>query len=567
MLKKNAAKIVCAIIIVFLFTTILLTSVSATTLITSNEGSMAGSIYFSTPDIAAQTFTVRSSDYDVTSVEVLVGCLGDIGTMYVEICNTDSDGYPSGDAISTGTLTSLPGMNPNWVRVSMSPYTLSAGQKYAIVCSAPYADRKQLPNGWPWSVGVWAFSSTSYDGGAGFSNNGNGWAIISADLMFRVYGDAQSTSTPPPTPAPTPSPSPEPEAPTYTVWKSGSNYYAKDAYGDPVPGYGSGNDSASVIINACVGAIRTGGEIAIREGEFICTGTIYVTGKAILFRGTGKGEIGQAGTSLTFNSSFNGFDINVNPGNVYTTSVTIEDMLIHGAPSNGTAIKSKGRYLTVRHVDIEQFDVGISLEMANGYSAGDSLIDDCVIRHCEYQGVLIGSNDNRMSNVIVHHCWQGLELSGFSGGLNAYNVHLWGNRANGLLITNSSKDHFYNLQCDEDGNYNVVISPWANQNGYVRDIKFMNCFFWSDKKEVVNPTYSGALYFGGDRPIDNVSIIGGKIGIPCFKADTKMKKVGNNANGTFIRMVDLNDATNDPIYPFTTGSSTSDIYLCQGITP
>lgn len=509
----------------------------------------------------AQTFTVGSTNHTVTSIELYMFSVNNVtGNLVVDITATDG-GLPTGPALATGTypISNISPLGSEIEIEGFGGYELSANTMYAIVCHAPDCNPYY---GWL----TWYFASSGgYNKGNAVQGYGT-WSQTSFDCYFKVYG-TPTGPTPTPTPTPNPSPSPEPEAPTYTVWKSGPKYYAKDAHGDPVPEYESGSDSASVIINACVDAISTGGEIAIREGEFICTGTIYVTGKAILFKGTGKGEIGQAGTILTFNSSFNGFDINVNPGNVYTTSVTIEDMLIHGAPSTGTAIKSKGRYLTIRHVDIEQFGVGISLEMADGYSAGDSLIDDCVIRHCEYQGVLISSNDNRMSNVFVHHCWQGLELSGFSGGLNAYNIHLWGNTANGLLITNSSKDFFYNLQCDEDANYNVVITPRASQNEYVRDIKFMNCFFWSDKKETVNPTYSGALYFGGDRPIDNVSIIGGKIGIPGFKAYTKMKKVGNNAIGTFIRMVDLNDATNDPIYPFTTGSSTSDIYLCQGITP
>ncbi len=588
MLKKNVAKLLSVVIAVSLVTAIFLSGVSADyTLIASNESSPSASSIIGGSYMAYQTFTVGATSYTLASVQLYIGRYGngiDVGTLYVEIYGTDGDYLNGAPAIASGTIQqeNIVVNGFAWSEASMTSCTLSANTKYAVLCYAPDASPYyQYPYPVMFSAVYWlASTSPDYSGGTAATNDGGGWVLQNYDNNFKVYGTPQGTPTPTPTPSPTPTPTPSPSpsptptptptptpepGATYTVWNgTGNKIYAKDGNGDWVPD-ANGRDSASEIINACVNAISSGGLIAIREGTFTCTGTINVNGKAIHFKGTGAGEIGTAGTVLIFDNTFNGFHINIDTGTVYTPNVTIENMLIHGAPSTGTAIVSKGRYLTVRNVDIEQFDVGICLERAPGNdpATGDSLIDNCVIRHCEYQGVLIKSGDNRMSNVIVHHCWQGLELSGESGGLNAYNVHLWGNTANGLLITNSQNDFFYNLQCEQDANYNVAITPWASQDEDVTNIKFMNCCFWSDMKGGDVPsTYSGALYFGGDRQIQEVSIIGGRMGLnETLKPFTLLVKNNTNTPGTFIRMVDLIYATYQG-YGFTYGSDTSDIYLC-----
>jgi hypothetical protein len=352
-----------------------------------------------------------------------------------------------------------------------------------------------------------------------------------------------------------------PGAPAYTVWKDGSWYYAKDAYGVMVSGYSSGSLSASDIIQACVNNLgTTAGEIAICEGDFYCPATIYIAGKTIHFKGAGQGDFNKGGTFLTFANGVNGFEIN-SPGNSYTPSVAIEGMLIRvPSPSyGGTAIKSKGQYLTIRDVAIERFVAGISLEKT-GYidaSAGDSLIENTVVRNCTYAGIWITSNDNRMSNVIVHYCQQGLLLNGESGGLNAVNVHLWGNMDNGLKIQKSQYDYFVNLQCEGNAGWGVLI---GSLTGNVKSIKFMNSFFWNNIR--VYSSYLGALSFAGngDNTVSNVQIIGGQIGI-AERAGLMQK--GTGVSNTFIRMVNLINVTNNG---FSHGSSTSDIYLCQGYT-
>ncbi len=300
-----------------------------------------------------------------------------------------------------------------------------------------------------------------------------------------------------------------PGASAYTVWKNGSTYYAIDKYGTMIAAYPYGDSSASVIINACVSALSAGGEITICEGNFACTGTIYVNGKTIHFKGTGQGDYSHGGTILSFANGVNGFEIN-SGSTTYTPSVTIEGLLLrNGTGTPGTAIKSKGQYLTVSDVVIENFAVGISLEMGSGCSAGDSLIDNCVIRWCQYEGVKIASNDNRMSNVIIHQCENGLKLVA-EGGLNAVNVHCWGNRDNGLKITKSVNDYFCNFQSETNTNYGVFI---GNLEGYVTNEKFSNVFIWDNGQAALS------LSGNGGYQVQNVTLCCGATKDPIWTGD------------------------------------------------
>lgn len=335
---------------------------------------------------------------------------------------------------------------------------------------------------------------------------------------------------------------------SWVIFNVGNCYKAKNGSSGEIKYSGT---NASAVTQAAIDASPNGGKIIIREGRYSYSTALYINEKCIHIKGL-PGDINKGGTVLTFSSGVNGFVIN-SDGTSYTPNVVIEGMLIRGTPEAdaGTGILSKGQYVTIRDMTIEYFSVGISLAPATGVAAGDSLIENTVISNCEYQGVKISSNDNRMSNVIIHHCSDGLYLED-EGGLNAVNVHTWGNSANGLKIVKSVFDYFTNLQCDGNQQYGLYIGSCT---GDVRSIKFENCWFWCNTNSY--PTYLGCVYIGtGSYKIYDVSIVGGKIGDHI--SGGKLWK-GNKVERLFIRNVDLYHAT-----VFGTAWKVGDIKYCKG---
>lgn len=79
-----------------------------------------------------------------------------------------------------------------------------------------------------------------------------------------------------------------PGAPSYTVWKEGSNYFAKDANGFSPTWSGSSN--ASYVIQSCHDALTNGGIIFLKRGNYIVTSNIIITNPSITILGEGIGD-------------------------------------------------------------------------------------------------------------------------------------------------------------------------------------------------------------------------------------------------------------------------------------
>lgn len=155
------------------------------TLFERNESSMVDYVEFTNTSWQAQTFTIGATGQDIThkltSLTLLLHKDGSPGTITVSIRATDGEGKPTGADLSTGTTDGNTLIyEPSWREISMSPYTLQAGTKYAIVirASAP--------------MGCFVVSGDEYAGGFIYSSNNSGstWYVINyTDGIFREYGD------------------------------------------------------------------------------------------------------------------------------------------------------------------------------------------------------------------------------------------------------------------------------------------------------------------------------------------------------------------------------------------
>lgn len=140
---------------------------------------------------AAQTFTAES-DHTVTSVKLKVYGFPSVGEVTVSIRNTDGAGHPTGSDLTSGTTdgdTLTTNTDGEWREISVTPYSLTSGTKYAIVVRAPDA------TGSGYSGLYWRFdTSPSYAGGRWErsldSGNEGTWTVpFDADLMFEVWSE------------------------------------------------------------------------------------------------------------------------------------------------------------------------------------------------------------------------------------------------------------------------------------------------------------------------------------------------------------------------------------------
>ncbi len=138
-------------------------------------------------DWRAQSFTVGTTgtneNFTITSVNFAAYQENLGGTLTVSIKAVDGDGKPTGSALSSGTAdTSTWGTSTSeWNQVTMTPYTLTAGTKYAIEASS-------TGGGMRWRMDA---SSPSYAGGNDLwsDNAGSSWTSdLAKDFLFEVWG-------------------------------------------------------------------------------------------------------------------------------------------------------------------------------------------------------------------------------------------------------------------------------------------------------------------------------------------------------------------------------------------
>jgi hypothetical protein len=136
----------------------------------------------------AQTFTPGTAHSIVAVKLYLKKDSAPATDLVVDITATDGAGKPSGAALTSGTISSGDiGAGYAWVTCDLTPYALSDGTKYAIVCHTAGGDEV---NHYLWCYD--ANDATYTNGDAAFSSDGgSSWdfdEVGTSDFLFSEWG-------------------------------------------------------------------------------------------------------------------------------------------------------------------------------------------------------------------------------------------------------------------------------------------------------------------------------------------------------------------------------------------
>jgi len=114
-----------------------------------------------------------------------------------------------------------------------------------------------------------------------------------------------------------------PGAPSYTIWKEGNYYFAKNSNGKIEF---SGTDASQVIQSAI--NVLTSGKIFIKRGVYDITSGLLITDKNIILQGEGWGKYPFKEEGTVLYKKFNGDLITINYTSDYDGTFVIRDMAL-----------------------------------------------------------------------------------------------------------------------------------------------------------------------------------------------------------------------------------------------
>ena len=248
--------------------------------------------------------------------------------------------------------------------------------------------------------------------------------IILISVLLTVIGSYYAFAATP-TSTFTISPGIYPGAPSYTIWKEGNTYFAKNSNGK----IEFSGTNASQVIQAALDALPNGGKIHISQGDYYLSSPIWIKYDGIVLTGESVGSDSGYGTILRASTSLNDFifKIQSTDGSILQR-ITIRDLFIHGGRSssytNDGILINKTMEIHMENVIIQGFiGYGMALyQVWQGvfvdvriYSCGDASTEKpmllihygttdnsneldfigCRIGICYYDAVhIIGSPDN-----------------------------------------------------------------------------------------------------------------------------------------------------------------------------
>ncbi|MGQ9624777.1 MAG: DUF2341 domain-containing protein [Candidatus Bathycorpusculaceae bacterium] len=139
---------------------------------------------------AAQSFTVSTFTYSITSVKLLLNKEGNpSGTFTVGIRNVDSADKPIGPDLTSGSIGAsvISSTSPEWYEIPLTPYLLQVNVKYAIVVRLSGGDATNDIN-WRYDyTGMYTRGIMSHS-----SDSGSSWTTYSGfDHLFKIYANMQ----------------------------------------------------------------------------------------------------------------------------------------------------------------------------------------------------------------------------------------------------------------------------------------------------------------------------------------------------------------------------------------
>jgi len=190
-----------------------------------------------------------------------------------------------------------------------------------------------------------------------------------------------------------------PGAPNYTIWKKGTTYYAKNAFG--VIDFSGTN--ARQVIQSAIDSLTNGGTIYIKQGNYTIDSYLYITTSQIRITGEtiGSDTTGVIGTILHYTGSVDAIRIGDNTNGIKW--VVIENLAIIGSDSQNTyGIWARNpsqniyRNLFIKNFNKTSDSAAILINATNvgsHFNTIEHLTTDVV-----YNGIIIDSNNDVGSN-------------------------------------------------------------------------------------------------------------------------------------------------------------------------
>jgi len=263
------------------------------------------------------------------------------------------------------------------------------------------------------------------------------------------------------------SPGPYPAIPTYTIWREGSNYFAKTGHGELK--YSGVN--ASQIINNVFNQLTSGGRVLLKTGLYVIYNTLYIPGN-VIFEGESFGAILQRGAEnvsiiqnkkITQNPSLgytdNGITIRnlkIDGNNIggdewndvinlgHTAKFTIENLLIENAPGRNDAIDLDGcKDGKIRNVRFRNIG-GAAVHLSGAYKGWTEY------SACQYVTVedCYADNVGKTRQVAAYNLWS--HSTSIQGTI--YNVF------RDCIVVNSFAGFAFDNE-DPDSGHNKIINP------------------------------------------------------------------------------------------------------------
>ena len=246
-----------------------------------------------------------------------------------------------------------------------------------------------------------------------------------------------------------------PGSPTYTIYKEGSTYYAKDAYG----AIDFSGTNATAVIQQALNSLtpdRTWKEKVVLKGDFVLTDSIYVPSLTVL-------DLTEARLYAS-NGLNKKMIVNKNAEAGGDTLIDIIGGYLYGNKAYQTAgegihLKSAS-YCTIKGVNVYQTKAeGILLTTCHNI-----LIDDVFSSECGITGLTIEINSHHVSvknSQLINNEYYGLGFEGVNGACyqcDVSNVICAGNLKNGVLVDRCRQIELSNVLSISNGESGFAIA-------------------------------------------------------------------------------------------------------------
>ena len=229
-----------------------------------------------------------------------------------------------------------------------------------------------------------------------------------------------------------------PGAPSYTIWKEGSNYFAKNSNGELEF---SGTNASQVILSAN-NALTDGGVIYLKSGT-------YQLGTTKLLLSTKVSLIGEGRDYVTLEYTGSDYAIETTTTGVFSYYSRLAGFRVKGTSSGAGGIHFfKTLYAKIEDVLVQDFTNGVGI-----YVDGQDK----------------GAFWNSLYDIFVFNCSVGLKFTGTTARANQNNV--FGGRiddcATGVHIKRGQHNNFFGLDVSDgttgfliEDTRNFLDSPW-----------------------------------------------------------------------------------------------------------